>query len=88
VQSNNKIDKMNYIPRKNEFDELADKIRRNIERLGACSLQNQELSVIWRHEEGKSNAENHMHLANFSVQYGFIHRADENFKTVSFRMLN
>jgi predicted GNAT family N-acyltransferase len=76
------------MPRKEQIDALAEKIRREIENLGACSLQNQELAVLWGHAEGSSKLENQMHLSNFSTQYGFVHRADDSFTTVSFRMLN
>ena len=71
-----------------EIDALAKKIRQEIENLGACSLQNQELAVLWGNASGVPSVENQMHLANFSVQYGFIHRVDEGLKTVSFRKLN
>ena len=70
-----------------EIDALAERIQKEIERLGACSLQNRELAVLWGHPTGKPSLENQMHLANFSVQYGFIHRVDESLTTISFRKL-
>jgi len=73
---------------KEQIDALAEKISREIENLGACSLQNQELAIIWGHFEGISSLDNRLHLSNFSVQYGFIHRVDDSFKTVSFRKVN
>lgn len=72
---------------KAEIDALAERIRKEIERLGACSLQNQELAVLWGQGAGRPSLENQMHLANFSVQYGFIHRVDEALTTISFRKL-
>lgn len=76
------------MPRKEQVDALAEKIRREIENLGACSLQNQELAVLWGHADEATKMETRMHLANFSTQYGFVHRVDDSFTTVSFRKLN
>ena len=70
-----------------EIDALAEKIAREIESFGACSLQNQELAALWGDDAGKlSLVEKQMHLANFSIQYGFVHHVDEGMQTVSFRI--
>ena len=77
-----------FMTRRTDIDELAEKISLEIERLGACSLQNQELAVIWGQACGMPYMENKLHLANFSIQYGFIHRSDEESGIVSFSKLD
>lgn len=72
---------------KEEIEALAERIRREIENLGACSLQSQELAPLWGDAPQTPSLENHLHLANFSMQYGFIHRVDHGLRTVSFRKL-
>jgi hypothetical protein len=70
---------------KEEMDALAEKIRREIESLGACSLKKQELAPVWGDAAATPNLENLVQLANFSMQYGFMYRVDEECRTASFR---
>ncbi len=67
------------------MDALAAKIRREIENLGACNLKKQELAVIFGRTEGIPNLEGQVRLANFSMQYGFVYRVDEECRAASFR---
>ena len=72
---------------KEQIDALAERINKEIENYGSCNLQNTELSLLWGGASTVPTAETRMHLTNFSVQYGFVHRADPWLSIVSFRKL-
>ncbi|HWB58218.1 MAG TPA: hypothetical protein VG733_01950 [Chthoniobacteraceae bacterium] len=70
---------------KQQIDALADRIKREIESLGACSLEQQELAVLWGDDTNMPHVEYQMRIANFSLQYGFIHRMDAAYRRICFR---
>jgi hypothetical protein len=72
---------------KDKYDELAARIKQEIEKLGSCDLHNRDLAVLWGDAGPIPTAEYQMRLANFSIQYGFLHRADAGLDTVCFRKL-
>ena len=70
------------------FNALAERIRKGISEGGFCTLTQKDLEPVWDCGNALSDTEKRMHIANFATQYKFIVRMDGELSSVIFQNAN